>query len=248
MQGDSGSELDLYAPTYGQFTEALHTEVRRDTWGEEFGQSGWITASEQDRFIQLLGLRSGQTLLDIGCGSGGPTLRFAERTGITARGIDVHEDGIATARRQAEERGLLDRVTFEVCDASGLLPFDDDYFDAVMSVDAISHMPNRAKVVAEWARVIKTDGKLLFTNASVLTGEATHQELSIRGAFSLQVYVAPDVDDRAIESAGLTMVVKEDTTDQVANIAHRWHEARAKLESGLRESEGNEAFERLQGF
>lgn len=248
MQGDSDSKLDLYAPTYGQFTEALHTEVRRDTWGEEFGQSGWITAPEQDRFIQLLGLRSGQTLLDIGCGSGGPTLRFAERTGVTAYGIDVHDDGIATARKQAQERGLLDRVTFKVCDATGPLQFGDDSFDAVMSVDAISHMPNHAKVVTEWSRVIKPGGKLLFTNASVLTGEATHEELSIRGNLGLQVYVAPDIDDRAIEAAGLHMMAKEDTTEQVATIAHRWHEARAKRETGLRECEGNEAFERLQGF
>ncbi len=248
MRPESKREVDLYAPTYGRFHETLHTEVRRDTWGEEFGQSGWITAPEQDRFIELLGLKSGQTLLDIGCGSGGPTLRFAARTGVAARGIDVHKDGIATARRQAEERGLMDRVTFEVCDATAPLPFADGSFDAVMSVDAISHMPDRAKVVKGWARVVKPGGRLLFTNASVLTGEATHEELAMRGAFGLQIYVAPDIDDRAIETAGLRMIVKEDTTDQVATVAHRWHEARAKREAGLRESEGDEAFERLQGF
>lgn len=80
-----------------------------------------------------------------------------------------------------------------------------------MSVDAISHMPNRATVVMESARVIKPGGKLLFTNASVLTGEATHEELSVRGAFGLQVYVAPDIDDRAMDSAGLRKTIKEDT-------------------------------------
>ncbi|MGH8196404.1 MAG: class I SAM-dependent methyltransferase [Woeseiaceae bacterium] len=229
-------------------SETLHTVVRRETWGEEFGQSGWITAPEQDGFIQLLGLKPGQALLDIGCGSGGPLLRFVQRTGITAHGIDVQKDGIATARRQAEERKLIDRATFEVCDATGSLPFGDDSFDAVMSVDAISHMPNRAKVLTEWGRVIKTGGKLLFTNASVLTGEATHEELSIRGAFGLQVYVAPGIDERAIESAGLNVIVKEDTTDQVANVARRWHEARGKREAELREVEGNDAFERLQRF
>ncbi len=248
MSRDSDRNPDLYAPTYGRFNETLHTEVRRETWGEEFGQSGWTTAVEQDGFIRLLDLKTGQTLLDIGCGSGGPLLRVVERTGITAHGIDVHKDGVATARRQAEERGLVDRVTFGVCDAVGVLPFDDDSFDAVMSVDAISHMPNRAKVLKEWARVIKPGGKLLFTNASVLTGEATHEELSIRGAFGLQVYVAPEIDDRAIESAGLNKIVKEDTTDQVANVARRWHEARARREAGLRGTEGSDAFERLQGF
>lgn len=191
MSAITGSKVDLYAPTYGQFHETLHTEVRRETWGEEFGQSGWTTASEHDRFIGLLDLRTGQKLLDIGCGSGGPTLRFAARTGVNAQGIDVHDDGIAAARRQAQERQMTDRVQFDVCDARVQLPYADCAFDAVMSIDAISHMPRRAHVLTQWARVIKPGGKLLFTNASVLTDEATHEELALRGGFGTQVYTAP---------------------------------------------------------
>lgn len=68
MSLNSQDKVDLYAPTYGRFNETLHSEVRRDTWGEEFGQSGWTTAAEQDRFIELLGLKSEHTLLDVGCG------------------------------------------------------------------------------------------------------------------------------------------------------------------------------------
>lgn len=244
----SDHQPDLYAPTYGRFHEDLHTAVRRETWGEEFGQSGWTTAAEQDRFIELLGLGPGQRLLDIGCGSGGPLLRIAERTGVTACGIDVHKDGIATAKRQAADRGLGDLVTFEVCDATGPLRFEDASFDAVLSVDAISHMPDRIGVLTKWARVIKPGGKLLFTNASVVTREATHEELAIRGGFGLQIYVAPGVDEQAIEAAGLSPIVVEDTTDQTANVARRWHDARAKREEGLRQAEGDEAFEKLQGF
>jgi cyclopropane fatty-acyl-phospholipid synthase-like methyltransferase len=248
MSLKSKGQVDLYAPTYGRFSETLHSEVRRDTWGEEFGQSGWTTAAEQDRFIELLGLGSDHTLLDVGCGSGGPTLRIVERTGVTAYGVDMHHDGIATARKQAQDRQLTHRVTFDACDARDPLPFSDDSFDAVISIDAISHMPRRAQVLTQWARVIRPGGKLLFTNASVLTDEASHEELAIRGGFGLQIYTAPEVDDRAIASAGLTLLFKEDTTEQTATIAERWHAARAQRESGLRDAEGDEAFERLQGF
>lgn len=248
MSSNSERNVDLYAPTYGRFSETLHTEVRRETWGEEFGQSGWITADEQDRFIKLLGLTADQKLLDVGCGSGGPLLRIVERTGVTAHGIDVHQDGITTARKQAEQRGLTDRASFEVCDATQPLPFDENSFDAVMSIDAISHMPRRARVLTHWARVIKPGGKLLFTNASVLTDEATHEELAIRGGFGLQIYNVPEVDVQAIAAAGLTLIDRQDTTGQTAKIAQRWYDARAARESGLREAEGDEAFERLQGF
>lgn len=84
----------------------------------------------------------GRLHLDIGCGSGGLILRFAARTSVTVHGIDAHADGIAAARQQALERQMTDRVQFDVCDASERLPFDDSAFDAIMSVDAISHMPH----------------------------------------------------------------------------------------------------------
>jgi cyclopropane fatty-acyl-phospholipid synthase-like methyltransferase len=248
MAPNARDKVDLYAPTYGQFHESLHAEVRRETWGEEFGQSGWTTAAEQDRFIALLGLQTDQKLLDVGCGSGGPALRFAVRTGVLVHGIDVHCDGIGAARRQAEERQLSDRVQFDVCDARERLPFDDGAFDAVMSIDAISHMPRRAHVLTQWARVIKPGGKLLFTNASVLTDEATHEELAARGGFGTQVYTAPGVDESAIAAAGLALLTKEDTTEQASLVAQRWHAARAEREAGLRAGEGDAAFERLQGF
>lgn len=248
MAPNARDKVDLYAPTYGQFHETLHAEVRRETWGEEFGQSGWTTAAEQDRFITLLDLKASQKLLDIGCGSGGPALRFAARTGVNIHGIDVHGDGIAAARRQAEEMSLSGRVQFEVCDARERLPFDDGAFDAVMSIDAISHLPHRAHVLTQWARVISPGGKLLFTNASVLTDEATHEELALRGGFGTQVYTAPGVDESGIAAAGFHLLMKEDTTEQAALIAQRWHAARAARESGLRAAEGDAAFERLQGF
>jgi len=248
MTSNAQDKVDLYAPTYGQFHESLHTQVRRETWGEEFGQSGWTTAAEQDRFIALLDLNAGQKLLDIGCGSGGPAIRFAARTGISIHGVDVHHDGIAAARRQAEERQMTDRVQFDVCDAREKLPFDDGAFDAVMSIDAISHMPRRGQVLTQWARVIKSGGKLLFTNASVLTDEATHEELALRGGFGTQVYTAPGIDEAGIAAAGLKLLTKEDTTEQAALIAQRWHASRSARETGLRAAEGDAAFERLQGF
>ena len=247
MSAHSGTE-DLYAPTYGCFDRTLHTQVRRETWGEEFGQSGWITAAEQDRFVEALDLKPGRSLLDIGCGSGGPTLRIAARTGITAHGIDIHSDGIAAARKQAGERNLTDQVIFDVCDAREPLPFADDSFDAVMSIDAISHLPGRAQVLTQWARVIKPGGKLLFTNASVLADEATHEELALRGGFGLQIYTAPGVDERAIAAAGLELIASEDTTAQACTIAERWYAARAAREAGLRAAEGDDAFDQLQGF
>src|SRR5687768_3038041 len=94
----AANEVDFYDATYGRFDETIYREIRRETWDEDIGQNGWITAREQDQFIAWLSLGPGQRLLDIACGSGGPTLRIAERTRAVVLGVDIHEDGINAGR------------------------------------------------------------------------------------------------------------------------------------------------------
>jgi SAM-dependent methyltransferase len=248
MTQDPGTKADLYGSAYGNFSEKLYAEVRQETWGEEFGQSGWITAAEQDECIGLLGLARGARLLDVACGSGGPTLRMVERAGVVAHGIDIHQDGIAAARKQAEQRGLLDRATFEICDASGPLPFADGSFDAVTCIDAINHLPDREKALSEFARVLEPGGKLLFTDPIVVTGALSKEEIATRSSIGFFLFVAPDYDDRVLQRVGLETLVKRDTTESVALLAGRWLDSRARRASGLRDVEGDQKFEGLQRF
>ena len=91
---------------YGNFEADLYAQIRRDAFGEDIGQSSWLTAAEQDKFLGWLNLAPGKTLLDIACGSGGPALRIAERTGCSIAGVDVHDQAIATANSLAAQRGL----------------------------------------------------------------------------------------------------------------------------------------------
>ena len=66
-----------YDTTYGNFQTSLYEEIRREAYGEDIGQNGWLTADEQNKFISWLGLTAGKTLLDVACGAGGPALRIA---------------------------------------------------------------------------------------------------------------------------------------------------------------------------
>lgn len=241
-------KVDLYGSAYGNFSDMLYAEIRRDTWGEEFGQSGWTTAEEQDRIIDLLDLKPGRRLLDVCSVSGGPTLRMAEKTGAIVHGVDVHEAGIDAARKQAAERGLTETATFDACDAARALPFPDGSFDAVMCIDAINHLPDRHLVLSEWRRVLKPGGRVLFTDPIVLTGALSNDEIAIRSSIGFFLFVAPDFDDRVIQSVGLTMTLKEDTTDSTARLAESCRAARAKREDGLRQFEEPEKFDGLQRF
>lgn len=246
---NAGAKVAFYDATYGRFQESLYAEIRRETWGEDIGQNSWMTAAEQDGFIGRLGLGGGRRLLDVACGSGGPTLRIAERTGASVVGVDIHADGVAAARRQAASRGLSGSASFEVVDAGGPpLPLADGSFDAVMCIDAINHLPNRPRVLADWARLLRPGGRLLFTDPIVVTGPLSGEEIAVRGSVGFFLFVAPDTNDRMLAEAGLRVETREDVTAAMASTAARWWEARRRREAELRRIEGDATFEGQQRF
>ena len=63
-----------YDTAYGKFASKLYAEIRAEAFGEDIGQQSWLSAEEQDRLIAWLDLRPEHLLLDVACGSGGPTL------------------------------------------------------------------------------------------------------------------------------------------------------------------------------
>ncbi|PWT88152.1 MAG: class I SAM-dependent methyltransferase, partial [Acidobacteria bacterium] len=72
-----------YDANYANFQSELYSEIRREAFGDDIGQNSWLTADELDRFIPWLNLAKGKLLLEVACGSGGPALRIAERTGCS---------------------------------------------------------------------------------------------------------------------------------------------------------------------
>lgn len=244
----AGGAGDFYDSTYGRFGEEVYREVRRETWGEDIGQNGWITADEQDRFIGWLGLAPGRRVLDVACGSGGPTLRLAQRTGARVLGVDVNPAAVREGREQAGARGLAGIASFEVADAAAGLGLPEGSFDAVLCVDAINHLGDRLRVLAEWARLVKPGGRVLFTDPVVVTGPLTKEEIAIRSAIGAFVFVAPDSDERLLAGAGWRLVLKEDLSEAVSRIGGRWHAARESRSATLRRIEGDGRCEGQQRF
>ncbi|HEX9385828.1 MAG TPA: methyltransferase domain-containing protein [Anaerolineales bacterium] len=110
-------------------------------------------------------LKSGESVLDVGCGTGGVTIPAKLRVGKNGRaaGIDPAPEMIAIARKKASRTGL--EIDFRV-DMIESLPFPDGAFDAVTSSLMMHHLPApvQTKGLAEIRRVLKPGGRLLIAD------------------------------------------------------------------------------------
>ncbi len=237
-----------YNANYGNFQTELYAQIRREAFGEDIGQNSWLTSDEQDRFLKWLDLSPGKALLDVACGAGGPALRMAATTGCSVVGIDVHEHAVTTASSLAAQRGLAERSKFLSTDATGPLPFSDRSFEAITCIDAINHFSDRPGVVAEWARLLKPGGRLLFTDPITLTGPLTSAEIATRSSAGFYLFVPHGYDERVITQCGLQLLVREDVTANMAKVAEARHSARASRSVVLREIEGDRGYEGQQEF
>ena len=237
-----------YNANYENFQTELYAEIRAEAFGEDIGQNSWLTVAEEDKYLEWLELGDGKVLLDVACGAGGPALRIAAITGCLVVGIDVHEDAIATAKALAVTRGVVERAQFLAEDATAPLPFPDSNFDAITCMDAINHFPERPRIIAEWARLLKPGGRLLFTDPLTVTGPLTNSEVAVRSLAGFYLFVPHGYDERLIAQSGLTLLMCEDVTGNMATIAEARHTAREVRRTALCEIEGDREFERQQEF
>ena len=240
--------VDLYNHAYAQYELDVYARIRVETYGEDLGQTSWVTTQESNEIPQLLQIRPESRVLEIGCGSGRYALRVAEQTRCRLIGLDVNSHGIRNAKEIASRMRLDSLVRFEECDASHRLPFSDARFDAVFSNDVLCHIPGRPAVLTELARVLKPGGRLLFSDALVIGGLITHEEIATRSSIGFYVFSPPGTNEELIAAAGLRIVSATDTTANAAHLAKLWHDARQKRANELIASEGINNFEGLQRF
>lgn len=240
--------VDLYNTAYSNMELTALEQVRVETYGEDLGQSSWLTEDELRRFVSWLDLTPHSHVLEVGSGSGGPALFVAQLTGARITGVDINEHAISAATKMARDRGLEGQAHFLQVDASRPLPFEDGTFDAILCIDAIIHMPGRPTVLAEWYRVLKNGGRAVFTDSTVVTGLVTKEEIATRASIGYFLFAAPGEDERLLKEAGFEVERADDVTENAALVARRWCEARARHREALLQAEGEDTYEGLQRF
>lgn len=100
-------------------------------------------------------------LLDVGCGIGGSSLYLAQRYHARATGITLSPVQAQRAQERASEQGLSAKTNFLVADALNM-PFEDNSFDLVWTLESGEHMPDKVKFLQECYRVLQPGGTLIM--------------------------------------------------------------------------------------
>lgn len=132
--------------------------------------SGWydvITGSYSKKFrdigLRMLDVKGGETVLEIGYGSGHCIKVLAELVGSTGKvyGLDISEGMRQVTRARIEQAGLSSRVQLSVGDAVKL-PFDNEFFDAIFTSFTLEMFDSQEipVVLRQCTRVLKNGGRL----------------------------------------------------------------------------------------
>lgn len=115
-------------------------------------------------YFDMANLKEGDLVLDLGSGSGMDVFVAALKVGSTGKvsGVDMTDDQLAKAERLRNERNVAN-VSFHKSYIENL-PFDAASFDVVISNGVINLCPNKEKVFAEVARVLKPKGRMVIAD------------------------------------------------------------------------------------
>ncbi len=150
-EGGSGSMFDNIATRYDLLNRVI---------------SLGIDQSWRRKTVDALGLKAGEHALDLATGTGDLAILIAKRcAGVRVTGVDPSSGMLGVGLRKLADEGLRDRIELRLGDAQEL-PFEDDTFDGTTIAFGIRNVPDRAKGLAEMARVTRPGGRVAVLELS----------------------------------------------------------------------------------
>ena len=153
---------DMYWYYYQRFypaahASAAHSRLCERVFGEDLCQEGQTDMAALKKLLELLDLKRGDHLLDLGCGAGVIAEYISDQTGAKVTGLDYAVSAIAEAKdRTADKRS---RLTFLQGDMNGLdLPAQS--FDAAISLDTLYWVADLTDTLSQVARTLKPGGQI----------------------------------------------------------------------------------------
>ncbi len=124
----------------------------------------------RERGLEMLGVRSGEQVLEIGYGTGHSLVELGRLVGPDGRvrGVDISEGMRRIAANRAEKEGLDDRIELKTASIPPI-PYEDDQFDAVTLSFTLELFPDQIvdEVLREIRRILRPSGRLGVVSMSI---------------------------------------------------------------------------------
>ncbi len=151
--------------------------LERDVLGCDYGGTSWTTAQQAAKIPALLGLDSGDHLLEIGAGTGWPGIYLARLSDCEVTLLDLPYSALKLAQQRALKETVAHRCHFLVASGTAL-PLANTSFQAIEHSDILCCLADKRGMLEECRRVAADGAKMLFyviAPAPGLTGSELHE-------------------------------------------------------------------------
>jgi MPBQ/MSBQ methyltransferase len=176
---------------------------------DEFHIRGTTATNE---LIQLCEFTSEMHILDVGCGVGGSTRRLSHQLGCCVTGVDLSDQYIDAAERLTQLFDMQERVKFQAANALDL-PFDDNSFDGVWSIQMNMNIEDKLAWLKELHRVVKPKGRVVLYEVCGNKNTPVYFPVPWAQDSSISFLLEPELFREVITSAGFEIEVWNDKTD-----------------------------------
>ncbi|PJD92413.1 MAG: hypothetical protein CK424_05780 [Legionella sp.] len=171
----------------------------------------------EKKFAQLLDLKRGDKVFELGCGKGRVAAHLASEMGVEITGINIDQGQLDNAMAFAKHNKLSEQCLFLNMDFNELpFPFADDSFDAIYEIQALSLSRDLGKLFQELYRILKPGGKISllewvrlpnYDEHNPYHAELMHKVKPLIGAIGTP---SPSEYEAALRHAGFEVLVSED--------------------------------------
>jgi sarcosine/dimethylglycine N-methyltransferase len=182
-----------------------------DLWPHDQDHFGGLAAN--DRLAERAAIRAGSRVADFCAGLGGPARYYSDVYGADVTGIELTPDRVLGAGELTRLVGLQDRVRVVHGDVTDV-PLAEGSVDAVVSQEALLHVPDKGRGLREAFRILRRGGRLAFTDLVCNVKLSDEDAALIWEGMAIQTLQGLAGYRRLLETTGFRVVSIDDLTTE----------------------------------